>query len=127
VPLASSSFDVSQVKVQTVPGYARGLADGMPKFVQQEGLGGLYKGLTPLWGRQIPYTMMKFGGWAAWLAGLIPRRCLVVPSFSAPLRAKETVQDGAMDALCAFSPRSSHSRPASSVFLLATCCSCQSS
>ena len=21
----------------------------------------LYKGLTPLWGRQIPYTMMKFG------------------------------------------------------------------
>lgn len=21
----------------------------------------LFKGLTPLWGRQIPYTMMKFG------------------------------------------------------------------
>lgn len=21
----------------------------------------LYKGITPLWGRQIPYTMMKFG------------------------------------------------------------------
>ena len=51
----------SQVKVQTVPGYARGIADGLPKFVQQEGVGGLFKGLTPLWGRQIPYTMMKFG------------------------------------------------------------------
>ena len=50
-----------QVKVQTVPGYARGLADGLPKFVQQEGVAGLFKGLTPLWGRQIPYTMMKFG------------------------------------------------------------------
>jgi solute carrier family 25 phosphate transporter 3 len=50
-----------KVKVQTVPGYARGLADGLPKFVQQEGVGGLFKGLTPLWGRQIPYTMMKFG------------------------------------------------------------------
>lgn len=53
-----------QVKVQTVPGYARGIADGLPKFVQQEGVGGLFKGLTPLWGRQIPYTMMKFGQWA---------------------------------------------------------------
>jgi hypothetical protein len=62
-----------QVKVQTVPGYARGLADGLPKFVQQEGVAGLFKGITPLWGRQIPYTMMKFGefrslvgGWMGW-------------------------------------------------------------
>jgi solute carrier family 25 phosphate transporter 3 len=53
-------FEAVKVKVQTVPGYARGLSDGMPKFISQEGLGGLYKGLTPLWGRQIPYTMMKF-------------------------------------------------------------------
>ena len=43
-----------------MPGYARGLGDGMPKFIAQEGVGGLFKGLTPLWGRQIPYTMMKF-------------------------------------------------------------------
>lgn len=50
-----------QVKVQTVPGFARGLADGLPKFVAQEGVAGLFKGITPLWGRQIPYTMMKFG------------------------------------------------------------------
>lgn len=47
--------------MQTVPGYAKGIADGLPKFVAQEGVGGLFKGLTPLWGRQIPYTMMKFG------------------------------------------------------------------
>ena len=43
-----------------MPGFARGLSDGMPKFIATEGIGGLYKGLTPLWGRQIPYTMMKF-------------------------------------------------------------------
>lgn len=26
----------------------------------EEGLNGFYKSLAPLWGRQIPYTMMKF-------------------------------------------------------------------
>ena len=39
---------------------AKGFSDGFPKFVAAEGYGGLFKGLTPLWGRQIPYTMMKF-------------------------------------------------------------------
>ena len=29
-------------------------------MVQNEGYGTFYKGLVPLWGRQIPYTMMKF-------------------------------------------------------------------
>lgn len=49
--------------MQTVPGFARGLGDGLPKFVAQEGVAGLWKGVVPLWGRQIPYTMMKFGEW----------------------------------------------------------------
>ena len=31
-----------------------------PRSLHQEGYGGLYRGLTSLWGRQIPYTMMKF-------------------------------------------------------------------
>lgn len=53
-------FEAVKVKVQTVPGYAKGFADGLPKFISQEGVGGLFKGVTPLWGRQIPYTMMKF-------------------------------------------------------------------
>ncbi|KAL3133751.1 Mitochondrial phosphate carrier protein 3, mitochondrial [Trebouxia sp. C0010 RCD-2024] len=53
-------FEAVKVKVQTSPGFAKGLADGMPKFIQQEGVAGLWKGITPLWGRQIPYTMMKF-------------------------------------------------------------------
>ncbi|CAL0330070.1 unnamed protein product [Lupinus luteus] len=46
--IALCPMEAVKVRVQTQPGFARGLADG------------LYKGLVPLWGRQIPYTMMKF-------------------------------------------------------------------
>ena len=28
--------------------------------MREEGISGFYKGLGPLWGRRIPYTMMKF-------------------------------------------------------------------
>ncbi|MQL98865.1 hypothetical protein Taro_031577 [Colocasia esculenta] len=49
-----------KVRVQTQPGFARGLSDGLPKFVRSEGVLGLYKGIMPLWGWQIPYTIMKF-------------------------------------------------------------------
>ncbi|GIL43203.1 hypothetical protein Vafri_1007 [Volvox africanus] len=59
--IALCPFEAVKVKVQTVPGFARGMADGFPKFVALEGTAGLFKGLKPLWGRQIPYTMMKFG------------------------------------------------------------------
>ncbi|RFU74184.1 mitochondrial phosphate carrier 2 [Trichoderma arundinaceum] len=37
-----------------------GAIDGFTKITAKEGYAGLYKGLYPLWGRQIPYTMMKF-------------------------------------------------------------------
>jgi len=59
--IALCPFEAVKVKVQTVPGFAKGMLDGFPKFVQTEGVGSLYKGIYPLWGRQIPYTMMKFG------------------------------------------------------------------
>ncbi|KAG6601959.1 Mitochondrial phosphate carrier protein 3, mitochondrial, partial [Cucurbita argyrosperma subsp. sororia] len=58
--VALCPFEAVKVRVQTQPGFARGLADGLPKFVKSEGTLGLYKGIVPLWGRQIPYTMMKF-------------------------------------------------------------------
>ncbi|KAI5604402.1 hypothetical protein POPTR_001G322300v4 [Populus trichocarpa] len=58
--IALCPFEAVKVRVQTQPGFARGLSDGMPKFVKAEGALGLYKGIVPLWGRQIPYTMMKF-------------------------------------------------------------------
>ncbi|KAK9080575.1 hypothetical protein SSX86_000333 [Deinandra increscens subsp. villosa] len=58
--VALCPFEAVKIRVQTQPGYARGLSDGLPKIVRNEGAAGLYKGLVPLWGRQIPYTMMKF-------------------------------------------------------------------
>ncbi|XP_057416359.1 mitochondrial phosphate carrier protein 3, mitochondrial-like [Lotus japonicus] len=58
--VALCPMEAVKVRVQTQPGFARGLSDGLPKFVKADGVAGLYKGLVPLWGRQIPYTMMKF-------------------------------------------------------------------
>ncbi|GBG73016.1 hypothetical protein CBR_g12735 [Chara braunii] len=58
--IALCPFEAVKVRVQTQPGFARGLSDGLPKFVASEGYAGLFKGIVPLWGRQIPYTMMKF-------------------------------------------------------------------
>ncbi|OMO85512.1 hypothetical protein CCACVL1_10136 [Corchorus capsularis] len=58
--VALCPFEAVKVRVQTQPGFARGMSDGFPKFVKSEGVSGLYKGIVPLWGRQIPYTMMKF-------------------------------------------------------------------
>lgn len=58
--VALCPMEAVKIRVQTQPGFARCLVDGLPKIVQSEGAFGLYKGLLPLWGRQVPYTMMKF-------------------------------------------------------------------
>ncbi|KAK9073599.1 hypothetical protein SSX86_007923 [Deinandra increscens subsp. villosa] len=63
--IALCPFEAVKVRVQTKPGYAKGLSDGLPKFVKADGVSGLFKGLAPLWGRQIPYTMMKFASFEA--------------------------------------------------------------
>ncbi|CAH8457762.1 unnamed protein product [Schistosoma rodhaini] len=53
-------MEAVKVRIQTMPGWASTLREGVPKMYRNEGLVGFYKGLPPLWGRQIPYTMMKF-------------------------------------------------------------------
>lgn len=53
-------FEAVKVRIQTKPGFANTFREGFPKILREEGLSGFYKGLPPLWGRQIPYTMMKF-------------------------------------------------------------------
>ncbi|KAI9784748.1 MAG: hypothetical protein M1839_001478 [Geoglossum umbratile] len=59
--IALCPFEAVKVRIQTtIPPFARGTFDGISKVTAAEGFGGLYKGLYPLWGRQIPYTMMKF-------------------------------------------------------------------
>jgi len=35
--------------------------EGWPKIMEAEGWAGFYKGIKPLWMRQVPYTMVKFG------------------------------------------------------------------
>lgn len=58
--IALSPMEAVKVRIQTMPGFVNTLRAGAPIIYQQEGLWGFYKGVVPLWGRQIPYTMMKF-------------------------------------------------------------------
>lgn len=53
-------FEAVKVRIQTNPGFANTFREGFPKILREEGISGFYKGIGPLWGRQIPYTMMKF-------------------------------------------------------------------
>ncbi len=54
-------WEAIKVKTQTtLPPYATNVVDGWKKITAKEGIAGLYKGLAPLWCRQIPYTMVKF-------------------------------------------------------------------
>jgi solute carrier family 25 phosphate transporter 3 len=60
--LALCPWEGIKVRMQTtIPPYARTLREGWTRIASKEGVrGGLYKGLYPLWARQIPYTMVKF-------------------------------------------------------------------
>ncbi|SPP72930.1 phosphate carrier protein, mitochondrial [Drosophila guanche] len=58
--IALAPMEAAKVKIQTTPGFAKTLREALPKMTAQEGIGAFYKGLVPLWMRQIPYTMMKF-------------------------------------------------------------------
>ncbi|XP_003738547.1 phosphate carrier protein, mitochondrial [Galendromus occidentalis] len=58
--IALCPLEACKVRIQTQPGCSPYLAKVFPQILKDEGIGGLYKGLTPLWMRQIPYTMMKF-------------------------------------------------------------------
>lgn len=57
--IALCPFEAIKVRIQTSPSFARGVIDGLPKFIKAEGFGNLYAGLGPLWARQIPYTIIK--------------------------------------------------------------------
>lgn len=58
--IALCPMEACKVKMQTSPGYANTLRECWPKLMATEGIYGFYKGIVPLWLRQIPYTMMKF-------------------------------------------------------------------
>ncbi|OLL23857.1 putative mitochondrial phosphate carrier protein [Neolecta irregularis DAH-3] len=54
-------WEAIKVRMQTsIPPFAKTTREGWGRVTAKEGLGGLYAGISPLWARQIPYTMMKF-------------------------------------------------------------------
>ena len=55
-------FEACKVRMQTskVGTFPTKFQPAFNTIYSAEGTGGLYKGLAPLWGRQIPYTVMKF-------------------------------------------------------------------
>jgi len=53
-------MEATKVRIQTSPNAPPTLRGCVPMIYKTEGLTGFYKGLPPLWMRQIPYTMMKF-------------------------------------------------------------------
>ncbi|KAK8810669.1 hypothetical protein WA158_007244 [Blastocystis sp. Blastoise] len=56
-------METVKVRIQTSPAevnYPTKLGPALKGITSTEGFGGLYKGLVPLWCRQIPYTMVKF-------------------------------------------------------------------
>lgn len=58
--IALAPTEAAKLRIQTQPGYVNALRDAAPKMYKEEGLKASYKGVAPLWMRQIPYTMMKF-------------------------------------------------------------------
>ncbi|RUS82135.1 hypothetical protein EGW08_010109, partial [Elysia chlorotica] len=58
--IALCPMEAIKVRIQTQPGWSTTLREGFPRIMKEEGVSGFYKGLVPLWARQIPYTMMKF-------------------------------------------------------------------
>ncbi|CAF4278968.1 unnamed protein product, partial [Adineta steineri] len=58
--IALAPWEATKVRIQTQDNWASTLRQGLPKLYAEEGLWGFYKGIVPLWLRQIPYTMMKF-------------------------------------------------------------------
>ena len=60
--IALAPMEAVKVRVQTGSGWGDTLRACAPKLWREEGIAGFYKGLPPLWLRQIPYTMMKFAG-----------------------------------------------------------------
>ncbi|GAA5808746.1 hypothetical protein MFLAVUS_002141 [Mucor flavus] len=54
-------MEALKVRMQTsIPPFAKTTSEGFKKIMATEGISGFYKGLVPLWCRQVPYTMVKF-------------------------------------------------------------------
>ncbi|CAJ2633489.1 unnamed protein product [Trifolium pratense] len=53
-------FEAVKIRLQIQPNFAQGLAHGFPLVYRKEGLAGFYRGLIPLWSRNLPFSMVMF-------------------------------------------------------------------
>jgi solute carrier family 25 phosphate transporter 3 len=61
--VALCPMEAVKVRMQTSPAEANfptNFGEAVARIRAEEGTGGFYKGLAPLWGRQVPYTVVKF-------------------------------------------------------------------
>lgn len=60
-------MEAVKVRMQTSPPgtFPTSLSAAVDQIKAAEGTSGFYKGLSPLWGRQVPYTMVKFASFEA--------------------------------------------------------------
>jgi solute carrier family 25 phosphate transporter 3 len=67
--MALVPMETVKVRMQTTfPPFANGVVSGVNTVIAKDGAGALFKSLPSLWGRQIPYTMMKFWSFEATVA-----------------------------------------------------------
>ena len=84
--IALAPMEAVKVRIQTGSGLGDTLRECAPRLWREEGVAGFYKGLPPLWLRQIPYTVIKFAGFERTLEFLyshvvpVPRDSLSKPS-----------------------------------------------
>lgn len=55
-----SPFEAVKIRVQLNPNFAKGLIDGFPLVYKNEGMAGFYRGLVPLWSRNLPFNIVMF-------------------------------------------------------------------
>lgn len=53
--IALAPMEAAKVKIQTTPGFANTLRQAAPKMYADEGLWAFYKGVVPLWMRQVRF------------------------------------------------------------------------